>query len=87
MHPLTAAAVAVPKGQDAEPKDLHYSSGSDSDVDEGRRAEVEGEPAVLQAPAAVGHASGAATGDPDGDHPTHGLPLKLPFHSLQKQSE
>lgn len=86
MQPLTAAA-ALPRGQEAEPEGVQYSSGSDSDVDEGGRAGGEGEPGGLQTPATVEHTGGTAAGEPDGDKPPHGLPLKLPFHSLQKQAE
>ena len=84
-HPHTAAA-AQPQRQEAEPEGVDYSSGSDSDVDKGGREGREGRPAGLQTPAAVGHASGTAAGEPDGGKPPHGLPLKLPFHSLQKQA-
>ena len=80
LHLCTPAAVAEPKG-------LQYSGSSDSEVEEGGGDGVEGEAAALQAPTAVGYTSGTTTGGPDGDQPPHGLSLKLPLHSLKKQSQ
>lgn len=83
----------LPQVQEPEAEGVQYLSGSDSDVDEGGAAGRERESALLQPQGVVGHVGGTTGGEPSGDkpprgdRPPRGLPLKLPFHSLQQQSE
>ena len=86
-QPEIAAAPPWPLVQEPEAECVQYSSGSDSDADEGGAAARERESALLQAQAALGRVSGASRGDPSGEEPPRGLTLKLPLHSLQQQSE
>ena len=66
---------------------VQYSSGSDSDADDGGAAGKEGESALPLAQCAVGSGGGSTGGDSTGETLTPGLSLKLPFHPLQKQTE